>query len=132
MKKILFIIIIFPFLLSSCKRSNRSIKRMPIAEIAFNDTLYHFGDISLDTPIDSFDFVFKNTGKEKLVVLGVQTSCRCTYAVYPHHPINPGEQSYIRVTYDGRGRSAEYFRKSIKVITNAPKDIILQIEGNLK
>ena len=65
MKKILFIIIIFPILLSSCKRSNRPIKRMPIAEIAFNDTLHHFGDISLDTPIDSFDFVFKKMNVRK-------------------------------------------------------------------
>ncbi len=38
---------------------------MPIAEIAFNDTLHHFGDISLDTPIDSFDFVFKKMNVRK-------------------------------------------------------------------
>ena len=135
MKKLLPSIILLPILLaglSSC-RNTTSRKENLQSEIVFSDTLHHFGIIPLSQPIDSFDFVFTNMGKEKLVILGVETSCHCTSAIYPHQPVESGKQSYIRVIYDGRGRSSEYFNKSIRVITNAGREyVILSIDGKLQ
>lgn len=122
------------FSFSSCRRSASpsSVSKTSTAGLCFRDTLHNFGVIPLSQPMDSFDFVFRNTGQGRLVVLGVETSCHCTKASYPHIPIEPGKESFIRVIYDGRGRQAEYFNKSVRVITNASEEpVTLNICGNL-
>lgn len=121
--------------LSSCRQtsSHPSQSTVHSVGICFQDTIHHFESISLQQPIDSFDFVFTNTGEGRLVVLGVETSCHCTRVNYPHEPVESGKQSYIRVFYDGTGRQPEYFNKSVKVSTNARYEpYILRISGNLK
>lgn len=126
-------IMLLPFF--SCRQaaSPPTSSNAQTADISFNDTLHDFGIIPLSHPIDSFDFAFTNRGKGRLVVLGVETSCHCTKAFYPHTPIEPGGQAYIRVVYDGRGRQAEYFNRSVRVITNAAKECVtLGIRGNLQ
>lgn len=127
--------IITNLLFIGCHYNNTSIypHKERAANISFKDTLHHFESISLSQPIDSFDFVFTNTGKGRLVILGVKTSCHCTRVSYPHEPVESGKQSYIRVFYDGTGRQPEYFNKSVKVSTNARYEpYILRISGNLK
>lgn len=122
-------------LLASCRdRTSSSTRhRLPSAGICFADTVHDFGIIPLSQPIDSFDFVFRNTGQGMLVVLDVKTSCHCTKAVFPQSPIAPGQQAYIRVFYDGHGRSPEYFNKSVKVYTNArARYMVLNIKGELQ
>ena len=107
--------------------------RLSSAGICFADTVHDFGIIPLSQPVDSFDFVFRNTEQGMLVVLGVKVSCHCTRAVFPHTPIASGQQSYIRVFYDGRGRRPEYFNKSVQVYTNARTECItLNIMGRLQ
>lgn len=129
----LLLILVFS---TSCRNrtSSSSVRpQLPAAGISFADTVHDFGIIPLSQPVDSFDFVFRNTGQGLLVILDVKTSCRCTEAVFPQAPIGPGEQSYIRVFYDGRGRSPEYFRKSVQVYTNAQAACIrLNIMGRLQ
>lgn len=121
-------------LFSACQRqaSTSGARKVSSADIRFNDTLHDFGAIPLPQAVDSFDFVFTNTGTARLVVLGVETSCRCIKASYPYTPIEPGEASFIRVVYDGRGRGKEYFNRSVKVMTNARHDCVtLRINGTL-
>lgn len=121
--------------LSSCKQASSRPSQSAVHSvgICFQDTIHHFESIFLQQPIDSFDFVFTNTGEGRLVVLGVETSCHCTRVSYPHEPVESGNQSYIRVFYDGTGRQPEYFNKSVKVSTNARYEpYILRISGNLK
>lgn len=116
-----------------CNNASTNSHKKYVASISFQDTIHHFESISLQQPIDSFDFVFTNTGEGRLVVLGVKTSCHCTRVSYPHESIESGKQSYIRVFYDGTGRQPEYFNKSVKVSTNARYEpYILRISGNLK
>lgn len=113
----------------SCEPREKRVKDRDVVQVSFADTLHDFGVIPLSSPVDSFDFWYKNTGKRPLVVLGLQTSCHCTVASHDFHPVQPGDSSYIRVTYDGRGRSAEYFEKSITVYTNAsdrPQRLIIR------
>ena len=122
----LFFINMLFFLFTACRKpvSLPIVQNMQIADICFKDTIHYFGIIPLSQPTDSFDFIFTNCGEKPLVVLGVETSCHCTKAFYPHIPIKPGEKSFVRVVYDGRERQAEYFNKSIRVITNAKKECI--------
>ena len=107
-------------MVSSCGNRSKNVSSINnFSAIAFLDTLHDFGIIPLASPVDSFDFWYKNTGESPLVVLGLQTSCHCVAATYDTRPVQPGDSSYVRVTYDGRGRSAEYFEKSVAVYTNA-------------
>lgn len=122
-------------LFTACRKlaSQPVVQKIQNADICFKDTVHSFGIIPLSQPTDSFDFIFTNCGEGRLVVLGVETSCHCTKAFYPHIPINPGEKSFVRVVYDGRERQTEYFNKSIRVITNAKKECItLGISGKLQ
>ena len=138
MKHILFLcfllILLIP-LISACHKrtSSTTMQNTKTSDICFTDTLHNFGTIPLSQPIDSFDFKFTNCGQKKLVILGVEVSCRCTKVYYSHAPIEPDKESFIRVIYDARGHQPEFFNKSIKVISNAKKDIVtLKISGNLQ
>lgn len=118
-------------LVSACQGGK--VKRIPEASVSslivWRDTLHDFGSIPLSASVDSFDFRYRNTGKQPLVVLGLRTSCHCTVATYDARPVQPGDSSYIRVTYDGRGRQAEYFEKSVQVYTNAserPQQLVIR------
>lgn len=122
---------------SACRRqaasSSSDVRRAQLADICLRDTLHDFGTIPLSQAIDSFDFTFTNCGKERLVVLGVKTSCHCIQVSYPHTPVEPGKESFIRVIYDGRGRHAEYFDKSVRITTNAKKETVtLEIRGRVQ
>lgn len=87
----------------------------------------------MNSPADSFDFRFVNTLSHPIVILSAKTSCECTTADYPYVPVMPGDTSYIRVKYNGNGREAEYFNKSVKVTSSASDiDVILEITGELK
>lgn len=120
---------------SACRQATTSpaTREMPTADICFEDTLHDFGTIPLSQSVDSFDFTFTNCGKGRLVILGVKTSCHCTKISYPHVPVEPGGQSFVRVVYDGRGRQAGFFNKSIRVISNARTEYVtLGIRGSLQ
>ena len=107
-------------MVSACGNKPRSVSLASgFPAITFPDTLHDFGIIPLSNPVDSFEFWYSNTGRTPLVVLGLQASCHCVTAIYDARPVQPGDSSYIRVKYDGRGRSAEYFEKSVAVYTNA-------------
>lgn len=133
LQKIMYILVpsLGLMLMGACRKAPA--KQEPrLAGIEFRDTVHHFGTVSLEQPVDSFDFEFTNTGKGPLVVLGVNTSCHCTRATYEQRPIEPGARSYIRVIYDGTGRTPEYFNKSVRVYTNAGDACIsLRIDGRL-
>ena len=47
------------------------------AEMIFKDTLHIFGTIWYDTEA-VYEFTFKNTGKQPLIIEKVQSSCGCT------------------------------------------------------
>ena len=104
------------------------------ASICFNESSISLGTISTQaTPKVKAVFHFKNTGKKPLVIHNVQTSCGCTTVDYPHHPIKPGIQDSLVVTYDSRRSSGGKFKKSIAVYSNGkPECTYIYIEGSVK
>lgn len=132
-KQIIFVFAIFS-LFTQCSSKNTHINTANEGvHYAFIDSIHDFGVIQRNSPIASHDFRFVNTGTKPIVVLGVDVSCECTKADYVHDPVMPGDTSYIRVTYDGTGRGAEHFNKSVFVTTNAAGDPFeLTFEGELR
>lgn len=130
-KEIISLFLLLPFFLASCKTDSNQ-NRDTGTLIYFPDTIHHFGEISMKNPIDSFNFKFKNTGDKLLVIYKVDPSCHCTSVKFTREPIRPGEESYIRVIYNGSGQSSGFFLKSVSVFSNASvKPLKLKIDGEL-
>lgn len=75
-------------------------------------------------------FVFTNVGKEPLIINNAHGSCGCTVPTAPKEPIQPGQQSEIKVHYatDRIGP----FIKTVTLTSNAnPPTKILVIKGNV-
>jgi Protein of unknown function (DUF1573) len=75
-------------------------------------------------------FKFTNVGKEPLIITDAHGSCGCTVPTAPKEPIQPGQQSEIKVHYatDRVGM----FIKNVTLTTNAnPPTKVLTIKGNV-
>ena len=75
-------------------------------------------------------FVFKNTGKEPLILKNVRSSCGCTVPEWPKEPIKRGSKGTIKVSYNTRITGS--FSKSITVYSNAEGEpVVLKIKGKV-
>ena len=101
-------------------------------EIKFEQTVVDFGLFSQDETLHTCTFRFTNTGKAKLVINYVSTSCGCTVADYPKDYISPGGTGEIKVTYDSKGKMPGKFKKSIMIYTNCKDDLSrVYIQGEM-
>jgi archaellum component FlaG (FlaF/FlaG flagellin family) len=94
------------------------------AEIKFDSELHDFGTIPY-AGNGTYEFKFKNTGKEPLIISNAQGSCGCTVPTYPQNvPIKPGETQIIKVTYDTKRPGN--FTKTVTIHSNAktPEKVI--------
>jgi hypothetical protein len=102
------------------------------AEITFETTMHDFGTFSSDNAVQTCTFTFTNTGDAPLIIHQAVASCGCTVPTYPKEPIRPGQKGTIEVKYDGTGKFAGVFRKSITIRSNAKNDVVrLSINGNM-
>lgn len=100
-------------------------------KITFKASEHDFGNIE-EGPKANYEFVFKNTGKEPLVLSNVKASCGCTTPSWPKEPILPQQEGKILVTYNTQGRPGS-FVKNITVTSNADvENVVLTIKGNVK
>ncbi|MBO5580458.1 MAG: DUF1573 domain-containing protein [Prevotella sp.] len=99
--------------------------------IVFNDTICHLA-LNRDNPRDSFDFVYRNAGDKKLVIISVSPSCECVTADYELKELGKGDSSYIRIYFDASNEQGEFWR-TLDVYTNASKEpYTLEVEGTIK
>jgi hypothetical protein len=102
------------------------------AEITFESTTHDFGTFSTDKAVQTCTFTFTNTGDAPLIIHQAVASCGCTIPTYSKEPIRPGQKGTIEVKYDGTGKFAGVFKKSITVRSNAKNDVVrLTISGNM-
>ena len=88
-----------------------------LAEITFDKETHDFGNVEY-AGNGTYEFKFKNTGKEPLIITDAKGSCGCTVPTYPKNtPIKPGETQVIKVTYDTK--RAGSFNKTVTVTSNA-------------
>ena len=72
------------------------------AVITFDKMEHEFGKI-LQGEVVTYSFHFTNTGNAPLLITNVNTSCGCTVGDFPHEPIKPGQDGFIKATYDSKG-----------------------------
>jgi hypothetical protein len=76
------------------------------------------------------EFKFTNVGKEPLIIKDAHGSCGCTVPTAPKEPIQPGQESAVKVHYatDRIGM----FQKTVTLTSNAnPTTKVLVIKGNV-
>ena len=99
------------------------------AHMKFTTEEHNFNTIP-EGPSVTYDFNFKNIGKEPIVLSTVQASCGCTTPNWSKEPIKPGETSKITATYNTQGRPGA-FTKTITVNSNVGSKV-LKISGTVE
>jgi archaellum component FlaG (FlaF/FlaG flagellin family) len=101
------------------------------AEITFETDVHDFGTIEY-AGNGTYEFKFKNTGKEPLIITDAKASCGCTVPVYPKNtPIKPGESQIIKVTYDTKRPGP--FTKTVTIKSNSKAgDKVITIKGTIQ
>jgi hypothetical protein len=113
----------------SCSQSNNGKANKKAAEITFAQAEHDFGTIEQGSNAE-FAFVFKNTGKEDLVVSNVQTSCGCTIPEWTREPVKKRKSGVVNVHYNTH--VSGNFIKSITVYSNAATSpVTLKIRGTV-
>lgn len=100
-------------------------------EITFEKTVHQFGEIPYEGN-GTYEFVFKNTGNEPLILTQPKSSCGCTVPEWPKKPILPGETDVIKVTYKNTNRPGS-FSKYVTIFSNSKvnKEVKLYIKGKV-
>jgi len=98
-------------------------------EITFAELSHDFATLQKGDEC-SFEFSFKNTGKEPLILANCQASCGCTTPSCPKEPIAPGASGIIKVRYDSN--RVGVFSKTITITSNAKNSpVTLSIKGKI-
>jgi len=98
--------------------------------ITFEKDEYDFGKIEKGN-IAKYQFKFRNTGNQALVIVNVRPSCGCTTPSWSKEPVAPGATGYIEAAYNSNSGHGT-FTKSITVTTNIPdQSKVLYIKGEV-
>jgi hypothetical protein len=104
---------------------NASIKK---AVITFEKNVHDFGTITQGEAVE-YEFIFKNTGNQDLLVANAQASCGCTIPEFSKAPIRPGGEGRIKVKFNSDHR-IDRFQKEVYVTANTePVQTMLVITG---
>ena len=99
--------------------------------MTFEKTTHEFGDVKETGGPISYDFKFKNTGDQPIVISNVQASCGCTTPDWTKTPVAPGQSGMIKAQYNPLGRPG-HFNKSLTITSNAIEaTTMLYIKGNV-
>lgn len=100
------------------------------ADISFEKETHDFGNIPQGVPA-TYTYVFKNTGKEPLIITNAAAGCGCTTPEWTKEPIKPGQKGYVKATYNAA--SPGPFNKTVTVMSNGKKsNVILYLKGDVK
>lgn len=100
-------------------------------KLAFETTTHDFGDVKETGGPAAFEFKFKNTGDQPIIISNVQASCGCTTPDWTKTPVAPGQSGFIKAQYNPLGRPGQ-FNKSLTVTSNSiePSTVVF-IKGNV-
>ena len=101
-----------------------------VAKIEFESETIDYGTIEKGSDGVRV-FKFRNTGDAPLIVSNVKSSCGCTVPKKPNHPIMPGEEGKIEVSYDTKRLGG--FSKAITIFSNAKNERkMVKIKGYIE
>jgi hypothetical protein len=120
------------FFVSNCACQNDSLNQKLFdnnsSVLKFETEFHDFGTIKKGEVI-TYNFKFRNTGSQPLIISDVNTSCDCTTPEWSREPIKSGDSSIIKITYKSEEEGGDQ-AKEIKVYNNSNIPIkILRFTG---
>lgn len=107
----------------------------PTTTVEFETMVHDWGELK-DGEHMKYNFKFKNTGSEPLVISDCKGSCGCTVPEWPREPIAPGASAEIKVEFDSKGKGTDDGQKQTKRVTvtanTNPAQTYLTISGIVK
>ncbi len=98
-------------------------------DIFLVETLFDYGTIVQDAN-GIHNFIYKNIGKEPLVLSNVRSSCGCTIPEWSREPLLSMQQDTIKVKYDTHRLGQ--FNKTVTLYSNAKKPMVMvRIQGEV-
>jgi len=103
---------------------------MPPTSVDWGETNHDFGNITSGEVV-KHTYRFTNTGDHPLKLTRVKASCGCTTPSWSKEAIAPGEEGFIEVAFNTRGKSGPQ-RKTVVVNGNfEPTTMILRFQGEV-
>ena len=100
------------------------------AVMQFASDSHDFGKV-VEGTMATYEFKFKNTGNQPVVIANVQASCGCTTPDWTKTPVLPGKTGIIKAMYSSAGRPG-VFNKTVTVTSNATEaSKVLSIKGSV-
>ncbi len=96
--------------------------------IQYSSKLIGYGNVTQGEKA-VFDFVFKNTGQEDLIIRKVKASCGCTATKPQKTRLKTGEESFVRITFNTAGYIGKQ-TKQITIVCNDPDDAVIRLSIN--
>ena len=98
--------------------------------LTFERTDHDFGKVPEGT-MATYEFRFKNTGNQPIVIASAQASCGCTTPEWTKAPVAPGKSGVIKAVYNSAGRPG-VFAKTVTVQSNATEGTkVLSLKGTV-
>ena len=98
--------------------------------LTFERTDHDFGKVPEGT-MATYEFKFKNTGNQPIVIANAQASCGCTTPDWTKTPVLPGKSGIIKAVYNSAGRPG-VFSKTVTVTSNASEGTkVLSLKGTV-
>lgn len=99
--------------------------------LSWNKMEHDFGKVKKESQ-NNYEFTFKNTGSNPLVINSAKGSCGCTVPEYPKEPVMPGDEAKIVITYTA-GTAAGETEKLVTIDANTePRTTTLKIKANVQ
>ena len=81
----------------------------------YSKEAHDFGKVEQGKPV-TFEFVFKNTGTEPVIITDATASCGCTKPSWSKEPVAPGQSGKVSATFNAAGMGP--FNKTVTVTSN--------------
>lgn len=98
--------------------------------MSFSELEHNFGTIKQGEVV-TYEFRFKNSGKEPLIINNATGSCGCTVPDWPKEPIRPGGEGVIKVTFNSSGKMGMQ-DKTVTITYDTDKTIVLHMKGTVE
>lgn len=100
--------------------------KQPTGKPYFESEKHDFGKINYGEEVGA-RFGFENQGEKPLVIERVSTGCGCTVAEYTEKPVAPGEDGFVEVIFDSRGKSGSQIQNARVYFKGLEKPIRLSV-----
>ncbi|MEX2513910.1 MAG: DUF1573 domain-containing protein [Cyclobacteriaceae bacterium] len=96
----------------------------------FEEMEHDFGTIKEGQVIEH-QFTFKNTGQAPLVISNIQASCGCTSPDWTKAPVKPGEEGFVKVVFNSKGKSGVQSPTVTIQANTSPNVTRLRLKGSV-